>query len=119
MLVDDDDGVRRMLEDSLSEAGFEVIPAPDTVIARRQLEQNPAVDLCVVDIVMPAGVPDGAAFAQSLKGDKPGVPVILMTGYYAAGKRAERAADSLIYKPFGADTLVAEIRRQLAKAPMR
>lgn len=119
LLVDDDAGVRQMLEDTLSDAGFEVVSAADAVTACQQLERHPSVDLCLVDLVMP-GL-DGAAFARLAKQKAPDRPVILMTGYYAAGIRASDLADSILYKPFDTDKLVAEIIRQLARrggAPM-
>ena len=113
LLVDDDAGIRQVLEDGLSEAGFEVISAADTTVARQQLERHPGVDLCLVDLVMPG--PDGAAFARVVKDQTPDRPVILMTGYYAAGTRASGMANSIIYKPIALDQLVAEINRQLAR----
>ena len=113
LVVDDDNGVRQTLEDALSDAGFEVVSAADTITACEQLERYPAVDLCLVDLVMPG--PDGAAFARLAKERTPDRPVILMTGYYAAGAKASDLAESIIYKPVDIDKLVAEINRQLAR----
>lgn len=113
LLVDDDNGIRQVLEDGLSEAGFEVISAADTAMACQQLQRHPGVDLCLVDLVMP-GL-DGVAFARLIKDRMPDRPVILMTGYYAAGTRAGNIANSIIYKPIALDKLVAEINRQLAR----
>jgi DNA-binding NtrC family response regulator len=114
LLVDDDDGVREVVEQYLTEAGFDVIPARDTIMGRRQLELN-HVDLCLVDMVMPAGVPDGAEFARSVRGEMPEMPVILMTGYYATAVRARAVVSSLLYKPIDLDALVTEIERHLPR----
>ena len=113
LLVDDDDGVRRMIEDHLSSSGYDVLTAPDTVVALDQLASNTKVDLCLVDLVMPSDVPDGVAFARSIKAQLPHMPLVLMTGYYSASERAGELADSLIYKPIALDKLVAEIQRLL------
>jgi DNA-binding NtrC family response regulator len=113
LLVDDDDGVRQAIDDHLSASGFDVITAADTVMAQRQLMLHPQTDLCLVDLVMPSDVPDGATFARSVKSERPDMPVILMTGYYTAGLRVDDVSSTLFYKPFYIDVLVAEIEREL------
>lgn len=113
LLVDNDDGVREVIFDHLSAAGFDVIAVPDTLMARCELDAHPWTDLCLVDLVMPSGVPDGPAFARSVRSENPDMPVFLMTGYYTAAVRAGDIATRLIYKPIDMDKLVAEIKRQL------
>src|SRR5690348_8494543 len=88
LLVDDDDAVRAVIAMSLEGAGYNIIQAADTVAALSQLEAHPEIDLCIIDLVMPAHVPDGLAFAQSVKKQRPKVPIILITGYYTAAARA-------------------------------
>jgi CheY-like chemotaxis protein len=113
LLVDDDEAVRRVIEDHLTSSGYDVLTAPDTVVALDQLTTHPQVDLCLIDLVMPSDVPDGVAFARSIGRRKQGMPLILMTGYYSAGARATDLVGSLIYKPVALDKLVAEIKRLL------
>ena len=113
LLVDDDDGIRRMIEDHLTSSGYDVVTAPDTVVALDQLASHPKIDLCLVDLVMPSDVPDGVAFARSIKSQLPHMPLVLMTGYYSAAERAGELADRLIYKPISLDKLVAEIQHLL------
>ena len=79
----------------------------------RQLEVNPQIDICLVDLVMPSTVPDGAEFARSVGFLRPGIPIILMTGYYGATVKLVELAAHLIYKPMDLDVLVSEIRRRL------
>jgi CheY-like chemotaxis protein len=110
LLVDDDDAVRQVIEDHLASSGYNVLIAPDTVVALDQLTSHPEVDLCLVDLVMPSHVPDGLAFAQSVRGERPDMPVILMTGYFSAGARVTDPVSSMIYKPVDLDKLVAEIQ---------
>lgn len=109
LLVDDDEAVRRVIEDHLTSFGYDVLTAPDTVVALDQLTSHPQVDLCLVDLVMPSHVPDGLAFARSVRGEKPDMPVILMTGYFSAGARVTDLVSTMVYKPVALDKLVAEI----------
>ena len=114
LLVDDDEALRAVVEDWLSTAGFEVIAVPDTVAALREIEARPSIDLCLVDLVMPSDVPDGPALVRSIRSLRPDMPVILMTGYYAAAARlGDLKAVALLYKPFDMPALIAEITRQL------
>jgi CheY-like chemotaxis protein len=113
LLVDDDDAVRRAIEDHLASSGYDVLIALDTVVALDQLTSHPQVDLCLIDLVMPSDVPDGLAFGQSVREERPDMPVILMTGYFSAGARVTDPVSSVIYKPVDLDKLVAEIKRLL------
>lgn len=117
VLVDDDDGVRQVIEEHLSEIGFDVIAAPDTIAGLREIQTHPETDLCLVDLVMPSNVPDSAAFALSVKKLRPGITVILMTGYFGAAVKVGHLASGVIYKPVDLDVLDAEIERQLSPRP--
>ena len=111
--MDDDDAIRRVIEYHLASSGYDVVSVPDTVVALDQLASHPEVDLCLVDLVMPSDVPDGVAFARSIRNQLPGMPLVLMTGYYSASERLGEQVGSLIYKPVALDNLVAEIERLL------
>jgi CheY-like chemotaxis protein len=113
LLVDDDEAVRQMIEDHLTSSGYDVLTAPDTVVAGDQLTSHPQVDLCLIDLVMPSHVPDGLAFAHSVRRERPDTPLILMTGYFSAGARVTDLVSSMVYKPVALDKLVAEIHRLL------
>jgi DNA-binding NtrC family response regulator len=102
-----------VIEDHLTLSEYDVLTAPDTVVALDQLASHPKIDLCLVDLVMPSDVPDGVAFARSIKSQQPRMPLVLMTGYYSASQRVDELAASLIYKPIALDKLVAEIHRLL------
>jgi DNA-binding NtrC family response regulator len=113
LVVEDDTAVREVIELHLSASGFDVVSAPDTVAASQHLSSISDIDLCLIDLVMPANVPDGAAFARSVRSQRPDMPVILMTGYYTAAARVSDLANTVIFKPLDLDTLVTEIGRQL------
>jgi two-component system OmpR family response regulator len=115
LVVDDDEAVRQVIEDHLASTGYNVLSAPDTVVALQQLASHPEIDLCLVDLVMPPDVHDGVAFARLARSQSPRMPLILMTGYYSAAERVGELAGNLIYKPVGLDKLEAEIRRLLTR----
>jgi CheY-like chemotaxis protein len=115
LLVDDDEGVRRVIDDHLASSGYDVIVASDTTAAFDQFLLHPQIDLCLVDLVMPSDVADGLEFARSVRRQRPDMPMLLMTGYYTAAARAGEEFGNLLYKPVDLETLAAEIRRLLTR----
>ena len=81
LLVDDDMAVAATLVDGLVAAGFQVVHAAHTSEALDKLDAGLSVDLCLVDLVMPRGEPDGLSFTRTVNHRDPPVPVILLTGW--------------------------------------
>jgi two-component system, OmpR family, response regulator len=54
LVVDDDDEIRSLLQVVLTREGFDVQQAKDAMAARKILGARNAVDLIVLDIMMPA-----------------------------------------------------------------
>jgi PAS domain S-box-containing protein len=81
LLVEDDPSVRRLSKRLLESFGYQVHEATS---GREALEQwSPRVseiDLLLTDIVMPYGV-DGRKLAELMTAQKPGLKIILTTGY--------------------------------------
>ena len=65
LVVDDDDEIRSLLQVVLTREGFDVQQAKDAAAARRILATRKAVDLVILDIMMP--VEDGLTFCQDRK----------------------------------------------------
>ena len=78
LLVDDDAGIRDLLEAVLTEAGFEVIAAADGDEALRLWRKLNGADLAIVDMLMPHK--DGIETIIELKTHSPAVPIIAMSG---------------------------------------
>ena len=112
LLVEDDVAVSAVIGEHLVQAGFHVIAAPDTATAADQLEAGSTFDLLLIDLVMPSGMPDGLAFANRVRAQSPGVPLLLMTGYYGFVARAGALPGKILYKPIDLDILTQEIRSQ-------
>ena len=78
LLVEDNEQVRQFAEDLLRDLGCEVIAAADGKEALELLDTQP-VDLLFSDVVMP-GI-SGIELARQAHQLKPGLPVLLATGY--------------------------------------
>lgn len=113
LMVEDHAEVRLMGATLLEEAGFEVHQAGDADEALSMIAEGLGFDLLFTDIVMP-GAMDGLALAAEVRRLRPGVPVLLTTGW------ADRASDNggldLIGKPYRAPELTQKIRTLLGEA---
>lgn len=119
LVVDDDERLRRLLSQFLSENDFLVTTAVDAADARRVLKYL-QYDLIVMDVMMPGE--DGLALTKSLKADKLQTPVLLLTARGETEARIqglEAGADDYLPKPFEPRELLlrlhAILRRVAAK----
>ncbi|MGQ0722421.1 MAG: sigma-54-dependent transcriptional regulator [Candidatus Eiseniibacteriota bacterium] len=78
LIVDDEEGLRRLLSILLSKEGYEVVAAANGSDAIAQFEKN-VVDLVITDIKMPGM--SGIELLQAIRALDPAVPVIVMTAY--------------------------------------
>lgn len=97
LLVEDDAEVRRVVRMQLTEIGHPVIEANSGAEAMALLEQLDDIALVVSDVVMPGSV-DGLALGRRVREIRPGVGVLLMSGY--AGQREMPDEFPLLAKPF-------------------
>jgi PAS domain S-box-containing protein len=115
VVVEDEPGVRSLVERVLERAGHRVLAFPDGSAAADTLaDPAVAVDLLVTDLVMPG--PNGIEVARRARRDRPGLPVLLMSGYAADALRAEGIAEGtidLLAKPFSTTELLERVADQL------
>jgi DNA-binding response OmpR family regulator len=115
LVVDDDDGIREMLQSSLTFAGFRVTTAPDAQSALGVFGVDDP-DAVVLDVMMP-GI-DGPTTLGRLRGPlPPAVPAIFLTAKLQPADRARLkalGAAGVIAKPFDPMLLSAELDRILA-----
>ena len=78
LVVDDEEAIRDLLVKMLELADYEVDGAPDGPSALEFLQKEPC-DLMFVDLKMPGM--DGLALIRQARSSKPGLPVIVVTGY--------------------------------------
>jgi len=113
LLVEDEDGVRRLLNHVLAKEGYEVVEAgsgPEALGVYQQLRRP--VDLLLTDIVMPRM--SGRELAERMVKLQPGLKVIFMSGYTdEALTGAGGLAALFLSKPLRPETLAARVREVL------
>jgi len=116
MIVDDEPGVRALLRDTLSIAGFEVIEASDGMSALTLLRTNKPA-LMVIDINMP--LMDGFELVERLRTTDDFTPVLMLTAREDKSDIARGlkiGADDYVIKPFGTEELVLRIKAILRRS---
>ncbi len=105
IVIDDEPGIRTMIQFELSAKEFDVVIASSGMEALKVLEKEP-VDLVITDMRMP--VMDGLDTAFAIKKLDANVPIILMTGYVE--DRVEKVLElknvKFLQKPFSLDELM-------------
>ena len=79
LLVDDEELVRMSTADMLIDLGFEVVEASSAEKALELINGGDALDLLVTDHLMPGMT--GADLAREVRSMKPGLPVLVVSGY--------------------------------------
>jgi PAS domain S-box-containing protein len=105
LLVDDEELVRMSTADMLSDLGYSVVEAASGEEAVRLISRGERFDVLVTDHLMPGMT--GTDLADTVRAAKPGVPVLLVSGY----AEHEGIAPGLprLTKPFRADELAARL----------
>lgn len=118
-IIDDETGMREMMDAVLKRAGYRTITACNGVDARARLADE-TVDLVIADIFMPEG--DGIEVIRNLRETRPDLPVIAISG---GGSRIQGdflkaarllGAREVLTKPFLPQKLVDTVRAAVAGA---
>jgi DNA-binding response OmpR family regulator len=115
LVVDDQSSVRQLLQEYLTEQGFQVITASDGQMALYSARHHQP-DLVLLDIMMPKM--DGYQFLRMYRQERQ-TPVIIITAREEetdAVLGLELGADDYIIKPFRMRELTARIRAVLRRA---
>ena len=114
LVVEDARDIREPLARYLREHGYRATTAPDALAARK-IMKGAAIDLVVLDIMMPGE--DGLSLCRYIR-EAAEIPVILLT---ARGEEVDRiiglemGADDYIPKPFSPRELIARIAAVLRR----
>lgn len=114
LVVDDDDEIRELLCDYLTDAGYQVLAAADGEQMRQQMARH-KVELVVLDLMLPGE--DGLSLCRQLQA-QPGLAVIMLS---AKGSTLDRiiglevGADDYLSKPFEPRELIARIKAVLRR----
>ena len=112
LLVEDDDALRTLAEETLGDLGYRVIAAEDGLAALEAEDDHEGdIDLLLTDVVMP-GL-GGFEVARVVRGARPDIKIVYMSGYPARGrlKKVDVPDDApFLQKPFDPDRLARCLR---------
>ena len=115
LVVEDQDGIRDIVKESLRRNGYNVLIAVDGNEALQMASAYPdPIHLLVTDLVMPNI--GGRELAQRLTPLRPGMKVLFMSGYSehsALDIEATNQSATILQKPFSLDALARLVRRVL------
>ena len=103
LVVEDDDDVAALVVDMLAQLGHHPTRVSTAAAALGALADGRPVDLLFSDVLMPGGM-DGLGLAREAARRRPGIRVLLTTGYTGGGPAAAplgvpRAAQTLPPRP--------------------
>ncbi len=115
LIIDDEKSVATITSEHLRNAGYKVTAFNDSIAALSFFRKHhPVISLVILDMMMPE--PDGSAVYHSLSSIKPGIRVILVSGYSINGAiRAllNNGAQMFIQKPFYRSRLLETVSKVL------
>ncbi|MBL0161251.1 MAG: PAS domain S-box protein [Bryobacterales bacterium] len=117
LVVDDEEGIRRVVAMALRRRGFQVLEAEHAeealAVSGRYAD---SIDLLFTDVVLPGM--NGQELAEVLRGIRPGIGVLLCSGY-PRGSRLEASLDQdpieYLQKPFTNADLLAKVDATLRR----
>jgi PAS domain S-box-containing protein len=115
LLVEDDPSVLALTLDMLAGLGYRATTAANAREALDILRSDLPIQVLFSDIVMPGGI-SGVELARAAREVRPGLPVLLTSGFMGEGAVFETAEFPLLDKPYETAALAGKLRAVLAKA---
>ncbi|ALK98778.1 histidine kinase [Massilia sp. WF1] len=113
LVVEDNDDVRELAEQVLEMEGYAVQSAASGEQAMELLRQDGTVDLLFTDVIMPGGM-NGLDLVKQARALRPGLPVLVTTGYMDELPRGGRSGGlEILPKPYRQENLLERVRKAL------
>ncbi len=109
VVVEDEQNMRRLLEEELAEEGYDVVSASNAEEAIQLFESEKGIDLTTIDIEMPGM--SGLELAGRLRRSNPEMKIILLTAYtHYKQDLSSWAADAYVVKSMDLTELKNKVR---------
>ena len=115
LVVEDDTDLRATTTLNLHRLGYNVLEACNGSAALRILEDSQHVDMLFTDVIMPGGVL-GSELAHRARKMKPGIQVLLTTGYMGDATLSRAGSlqkEEILAKPYRNEQLALKLRYML------
>ena len=120
LLVDDEEGVRKLAVAALSGQGYRILLARDSDEALQVSDAHPGdIHVLIVDQVMPPFM-SGPELAGCIRMLRPDIKVLYISGYHASDAVVDELGDAradFLSKPFPPELLIRKVGRLAGKAP--
>ena len=113
LLAEDEATIRSLVTISLEQQHIRVVPACDADEALQLARKHERIDLLLTDVQM-AGSINGVELAECLQAERPGLPVLVMSGFPDSLALAAEKGYPALAKPFTPATLTERVREVLA-----
>ncbi len=115
LVVEDNDDVRELAEQVLGMAGYALQSAASGEQAMHLLREGGRVDLLFTDVIMPGGM-NGLELVEQARALRPGLPVLVTTGYMDELPQGGRGGGlNILAKPYRQDDLLERVRKALER----
>jgi two-component system, cell cycle sensor histidine kinase and response regulator CckA len=109
LLVDDEDGVRKLVHAILKNNGYDVLDANNAASALEAYEKNAhKIDMVLTDVVMPHM--SGFELGRELNSRAAGLKILYMSGYRENAGIPGETPRAFLHKPFTTDVLLRKVR---------
>jgi PAS domain S-box-containing protein len=114
LVADDDEDVRRLITEILSQFGYKVIEAVDGIDAIHKFQDHKGISLVILDSIMPRK--NGREAYEAIKQECPEVKVLFMSGYTAEAVLDQGTREwDFIAKPLSLDEFMMQVGKILEK----
>jgi CheY-like chemotaxis protein len=121
LLVEDQAAVRQLTEDMLRAHGYKVLSAANGAEAMTAADRHlGTIHLLITDVILPHM--NGRALAEALKGGRPEMKVLYISGYSDEIVARQGVLDdgvAYLAKPYSAEVLAAKVREVLGESGMK